>query len=228
MTHTPAAPSRIQDAAFLSLIPPIAYTGIFTELHTSCKNQVLSVPVLFTISHKHMPCCQIGCPALFCQARILHRMYGDTAHQKFLLLFFRHLCKPMQRHMNGRTPQMHCSIRETVQNQPGVRVFTQFFTFPASSSYPSSVRSFPAGSSHTVLWQAHTLTVLKRTFCQRTVGHADFSIHRHSHLIPAADLRFPYRYTSGQSFFHRRFQTAHLRILRYPFRYTCSHDLRFR
>ena len=27
MTHTPAAPSRIQDAAFLSLIPPIAYTG---------------------------------------------------------------------------------------------------------------------------------------------------------------------------------------------------------
>lgn len=142
MTHTPAAPSRIQDAAFLSLIPPIAYTGIFTELHTSCKNQVLSVPVLFTISHKHMPCCQIGCPALFCQARILHRMYGDTAHQKFLLLFFRHLCKPMQRHMNGRTPQMHCSIRETVQNQPGVRVFTQFFTFPASSSYPSSVRSF--------------------------------------------------------------------------------------
>ena len=31
--------------------------------------------------------------------------------------------------MNGRTPQMHCSIRETVQNQPGVRVFTQFFYF---------------------------------------------------------------------------------------------------
>lgn len=61
---------------------------------------------------------------------------------EILLLFFRHLCKPMQWHMNGRTPQMHCSIRETVQNQPGVRVFTQFFTFPASSSYPSSVRSF--------------------------------------------------------------------------------------
>ena len=35
----------------------------------------------------------------------------------------------MQWHMNGRTPQMHCSIRETVQNQPGVRVFTQLFYF---------------------------------------------------------------------------------------------------
>ena len=31
--------------------------------------------------------------------------------------------------MNGRTPQMHCNIREAVQNQPGVRVFTQLFYF---------------------------------------------------------------------------------------------------
>ena len=41
---------------------------------------------LFTIGHKHMPCRQIGCPTLFCPVRILHRMYGDTAHQNFVFV----------------------------------------------------------------------------------------------------------------------------------------------
>ena len=105
------------------------YRNFHRTAHLMQKIKSSRCQSFFTISHKHMPCCQIGCPALFCQARILHRMYGDTAHQKFLLLFFRHLHKPMQRHMNGRTPQMHCNIREAVQNQPGVRVFTQLFYF---------------------------------------------------------------------------------------------------
>ncbi len=86
--HTPAAPDWMQLSIFFFMNPAnCVYRNFHRAAHLMQKIKSSRCQSFFTIGHKHMPCRQIGCPALFCQARILHRMYGDTRALKISAFF---------------------------------------------------------------------------------------------------------------------------------------------